>query len=113
MDDCNTEDRGKAGPASARASIDCRAASDMLEIGPRRLSETALMELAEHLDACDACSETFDKVCPPIPDETESADSLARSAPTALLSRLIGEVVHEYNSHRPAKSLLVVHQGRA
>jgi tetratricopeptide (TPR) repeat protein len=96
---------GNGSPPRGGAPIDCTVVRGMLGAGVQRLTEEALQDLANHLDTCHACSATVDTLCPEAPagDNLSTTDHTQTPEPEGLLSRLVREVVDEYEhqkSHR-------------
>jgi serine/threonine protein kinase len=73
--------------------LECQAIDSMLSLGPRRLTEVALCEIADHLDVCVRCGDKVDFLCPDVIDDEMSVDALRPTPTINLESRLVQEIV--------------------
>jgi serine/threonine protein kinase len=81
----------------------------IIDAGLHRLTDEALQELSNHLDACSDCFKAFDRFYPvALVGDSSGADSSMRSQQRGLLSDLVDEVLAEYKRQHFSKSLMVV-----
>jgi hypothetical protein len=74
---------------AAGAVIDCRVVRAIIDAGLHRLTDEALQELSNHLDACSDCFKAFDRFYPvALVGDSSGADSMRCSLNTSVNTSL-------------------------
>lgn len=87
-------------PQDSVAALNCSIVQGMFALGPERLTEAALEELADHLDDCAACCAMFDRICPVAVSCDETTDSAAPARSEDREAQLVRNVLDDLAASR-------------